>query len=275
MTLAGPRADGYPPPRRRPFPPPVKTLDRVLSRLGTCSRTQARELIAAGRVAVDGRVVRDPERWVAPEEQAISLDGRRLGPAPRVYLALHKPKGYVTTFADPEGRPTVYDLLRAFPDWVFPIGRLDQDTSGLLLFTNDTEFAERLASPASHVPKVYRVRTKAALKDEDLDPLRRGVRLHDGRARPARANLLRAYKGYALVELELSEGRNRQVRRMFSALGNGVRELRRVAIGPLALGSLASGKWRRLTADEVAALNRAARVRNPPRPDPRVRRQRR
>ena len=263
MTLAGRGSAGYPPRRRRPLPP-VKTLDRVLSRLGTCSRTQARQLIAAGRVAVDGRIVRDPERWVDPEAENVSLDGRRLGPAARVYLALHKPKGFVTTFVDPEGRPTVYDLLREFPEWVFPIGRLDQDTSGLLLFTNDTAFAERLASPASHVPKVYRVRTKAPVEDEDLEPLRRGVRLHDGRARPARAKLLRGYKGYALVELELTEGRNRQVRRMFSAIGNGVRELRRVAIGPLLLGTLASGKWRRLTADEVAALNRAARLRETP-----------
>jgi pseudouridine synthase len=253
----------------------MKTLDRVLSRLGTCSRTQARALIAAGRVAVDGRVVRDPDRWVDPDQEIFSLDGRRLGQVVHAYLALHKPKGYVTTFSDPEGRPTVYDLLGAFPDWVIPVGRLDQDTSGLLLFTNDTDLAERITSPATHVPKLYRVRTKAALTDEDLDPLRLGVRLNDGRARPARATLVRAYKGYALVDLELTEGRNRQVRRMFSAIGNGVRELRRTAIGPLALGTLGSGKWRRLTAEEVSALNRAARVRPAPRVDARLGRARR
>jgi 23S rRNA pseudouridine2605 synthase len=238
----------------------VKTLDRTLSRLGVCSRTQARALIAEGRVAVDGRAVRDPERWVDLERQALTLDGRRLGRAKPVYLALHKPKGCVTTLSDPEGRSTVYDLLRGVPDWVFPIGRLDRDTSGLLLFTNDSAFAEGIAAPEARVPKVYRVRTRAPLSDDELEPLRRGVLLHDGLARPARATLLRAYKGYSLVELELTEGRNREVRRMLSALGNGVRELRRVSIGPLALGTLASGAWRRLTPAEVAGLRNAGRA---------------
>jgi pseudouridine synthase len=231
-----------------------KTLDRWLSRLGLCSRTQAAALIAAGRIRVAGRVVRDPGRWLDPAREEVSLDGRPLAPREPLYLALHKPKGFVTTLVDPEGRPTVFDLLEGVPAFVFPVGRLDRDSSGLLLFTNDSAFGDHLTSPASHVPKTYRVRTRAPLSEAELEPLRRGVELADGPTRPARATLLRAYAGYSLVELELTEGKNRQVRRMLRAIGNGVRDLRRTAIGPLELGKLKSGAWRRLTQREVREL---------------------
>jgi pseudouridine synthase len=235
----------------------VKTLDRTLSILGIGSRTQAQAWIRAGRVAVDGRVCRDPDLWVDGARQTLSLDGRPLTRAEPLTVALFKPKGYLTTFGDPEGRPTVYELLQGCPGWVFPVGRLDLDTSGLLLLTNDTQLAEAITSPASHLEKRYRVRTRAPLGPSDVERLRAGVLLDDGPTRPARAELVRSYRGYALVDLWISEGRNRQVRRMFRALDNGVRELRRTAIGPLCLGAQQSGTWRVVGPGELAQLRAA------------------
>jgi pseudouridine synthase len=233
---------------------PAKTLDRVLSRAGLCSRSLARELIAAGRVEVGGRIVRSAERWVDPERDAVRVDGKRLSAAERAYLALHKPSGVLTTLSDPEGRPTVYDLLRDVPVWLGPVGRLDRDTSGLLLFTNDTAFAERVTNPESELAKTYHVRSGTPLEPEQLEALRRGVLLDDGPTRPARVQELRRYAGYSLILLTITEGRNRQVRRMLRAVGSRVKKLRRVAIGPVELGRLPSGAHRRLTPAELRAL---------------------
>ena len=237
-----------------------RTLDRLLSRLGLCSRTVAAELVRAGRVRVDGRVVRSPETWVDAAGERVELDGRAVRAARPLYLALNKPKGYLTSFGDPRGRRTVYDLLAGAPAWVFPVGRLDRDTSGLLLLTNDTELAERVASPDSHLAKRYRATTKARVTDEELARLERGIELDDGPTRPARATLIGHRGPTSLVELEITEGRNRQVRRMFLALGRPLKELRRVAVGPLELGDLASGAWRPLTAAELRALRAAPRA---------------
>lgn len=236
---------------------PRRTLERLLSRLGVASRTQAEALVRAGRVRVDGRVVRAPETWV-DEDARLELDGREVTRARPLYLALNKPRGYVTTLSDPEGGKTVYDLLTHLDRWVGPVGRLDKDTSGLLLFTNDTAFAERLANPLSKVGKTYRVRTVPALGDEELEQLRRGVQLDDGPTRPAVVRSIGNWTSYGVVEIEIHEGRNRQVRRMVRAVGAKVRELRRVAIGSVQLGDLASGATRELTADEVRALGGGA-----------------
>jgi 23S rRNA pseudouridine2605 synthase len=233
---------------------PRRTLERLLSRLGLASRTQAQALVRGGRVRVDGRVVRSPDAWV-DEGARLEIDGRQVVRAEPLYLALNKPRGYVTTLSDPEGGKTVYDLLGHVDRWVGPIGRLDKDTSGLLLFTNDTEFAERLANPASKVGKTYRVRVAPALGEEQLERLRRGVELDDGPTRPAVVREIGNWSSYGVVEIEIHEGRNRQVRRMVRAVGAKVRELRRMAIGSVELGDLASGATRELSRAEVARLS--------------------
>jgi pseudouridine synthase len=244
---AGDRAEGEGGVTRR-------TLDRLLSRAGLCSRGEAARWIEAGRVRVNGRVARTSELWVDPERDAVVVDGRPLDSARRLYLLLHKPKGFLTSLGDPRARRTVYDLLADVPAWVFPVGRLDRDTSGLLLFTNDTELGERVTNPRYGLAKRYRVTTKARVTEVELAALRRGVQLDDGPTRPARARLIGHRGPTSVVELTLEEGRKRQVRRMFLSLGRPVKELRRVGIGPLELGELASGKWRALTAAELAAL---------------------
>ena len=231
----------------------TRTLDRLLSRLGLCSRGVAQRLIAEGRVSVNGRVAR-AAAWVDPERDEILLDGRAVRAARREYVLLNKPKGFLTSFGDPRGRRTVYDLLADVPVWVFPVGRLDRDTSGLLLLTNDTELGERVTNPEFGLSKRYRVTTKARVGEEELEQLRQGLELDDGPTRPARATLVGHRGPTSLVELEIEEGRKRQVRRMFLALGRPVKELRRVAIGPLELGSLRSGRWRMLTAGERRGL---------------------
>ncbi|HVS19711.1 MAG TPA: pseudouridine synthase, partial [Planctomycetota bacterium] len=234
-----------------------RTLDRYLSRSGVGSRAQAQAWIAAGRVRVDGRVQRDPEAWIDPRQARVTLDGVPVKPLAPLHLLLHKPVGYVTTRSDPEGRRTVYDLLGEQPRWVAPVGRLDRDTSGLLLFTNDSDLADRVTDPREHLPKTYVVGTRAALDEAQLDCLRAGVELADGPTRPAEVRRLPARDGRERIELVLREGRNRQVRRMLEAVGSRVATLERTAIGPLTLGGLASGAWRALARTELARLVRA------------------
>ncbi len=233
---------------------PVRvTLARALSKLGVLSRTQAAAAIAAGRVAVDGRITRDPERWVDPD-RGITLDGRVVTRQQRVYLAMHKPVGVVTTRADERKRRTVYDLLPTGTPWVSPVGRLDLDSSGLLLLTNDTQLGEKITGPAGELAKVYEVTLDAPLTDQDVARFRQGLVLPDGTAlQPVDVALPR--RGDATsVRLTLREGKNRQIRRMAQACGRTVVRLHRVAIGSLTLGDLAEGAVRRLTATEVRAL---------------------
>lgn len=234
---------------------PLKTLERVLSKAGLCSRTEARDWIRAGRVSVDGRTVTDPDWWVDLERARVSLDGARVQPRDRIYVLLHKPIGYLTTYKDPQGRPTVYDLLGAVETFVSPVGRLDLDTSGLLLLTNDTQFAERVTNPQSHVPKTYVVNPSVALTDDQLQRLRDGLELADGSTRPATVVRRPAPDHPYAFEITISEGRNRQVRRMVEALGATVSALARVAIGAVRLGDLPAGAWRRLTPREVNTLD--------------------
>jgi pseudouridine synthase len=232
----------------------IKTLDRALSRAGLCPRSVARELIQSGRVRVGGRVVRASESWVDPARDRIEVDGKALASRERIYLAFHKPRGYLTTFHDPEGRPTIYDLLGGLTTWAAPVGRLDRDTSGLLLLTNDTLLADRITDPSSGVLKTYRVRTRTPLLDQQAEDLRSGVVLRDGPAQAAHVEVLRHYKSYSLIELSIREGRNRQVRRMLQSVGNRVVELRRIAIGPVLLKGLPSGAYRKLAASELRGL---------------------
>jgi len=233
---------------------PLKTLERVLSKAGAGSRTDARGWIAAGRVKVNGTVTRDPDRWIDMERDRVRLDNRPLEARERVYVLLYKPTGYLTTYKDPAGRPTVYDLVADVGTFLSPVGRLDLDSSGLLLMTNDNQLAERVTNPDSHVPKTYLVEASAVLTGEQLQQLRDGIELSDGPTRPASVTRVRESASYTHFEITLTEGRNRQVRRMVEALGARVLKLVRVRIGPIAIGTLPIGTWRLLTRAEVAAL---------------------
>jgi 23S rRNA pseudouridine2605 synthase len=203
---------------------------------------------------VNGKIVKNPDHWVDLERDRITLDGKPLKKTAKTYLLLYKPKGYLTTYGDPEGRPTVYDLIQDADSWLAPVGRLDLDTSGLLLLTNDTDFAERIMNPENKVPKTYLVKASTRLTEEQIEQLRRGVQLADGPTRPARVELVRHSAKYTFLELTITEGRNRQVRRMVEAVESKVLKLVRTAIGDIRIGDLPIGRWRRLTAEEVRAL---------------------
>ncbi|MCG6928026.1 MAG: rRNA pseudouridine synthase [Acidobacteria bacterium] len=225
-----------------------RSLGRTLSKLGVCSRREAERWIAAGRVTVNGRVARSPRPPVDPARDVVLVDGLRVVGLERVVIALHKPVGLLTTRVDPAGRPTVYDCLRDLDRWVFPVGRLDRDTSGLLLFTNDTAFAHRLTDPERHAPRTYHARVRGRPDPETLQMLAGGVNLGRGVVtRPATVRLLEASgppaEG-AWLEIVLTEGRKRQIRRMCAILRHPVQELIRLRIGPFALGPLPPGHWR-------------------------------
>jgi len=237
---------------------PLKTLERVLSKAGVGSRVDARSWTHAGRVRVNGQITRNPDQWVDMKRDRVLFDGKPLVARERIYLLLYKPPGYLTTYKDPEGRPTVYDLIADAGTFLSPVGRLDLDTSGLLLMTNDNQFAERVTNPTSHVPKTYLVKASTVLTDTQLQQLRDGIELADGPTRPALVTRLRDSGKYTHFEITLTEGRNRQVRRMVEALEAKVLKLVRVRIGHIAIGRLPIGKWRLLTAAEVASLNKGS-----------------
>jgi 23S rRNA pseudouridine2605 synthase len=231
-------------------------LAKHLAHAGVASRRGAEALVAEGRVTVDGAVVTDPARDVAGRE-AIAVDGEAVrGAETHVVYALHKPAGVVSTASDTHGRRTVVDLVPT-AQRLYPVGRLDADTTGLILLTNDGELAHTLTHPSFEVPKTYRARVEGRLHESALRALRDGVELEDGRTAPARVRRVSAHE----LELTIHEGRKRQVRRMLEAVGHRVVNLRRVAFGPLRLGELAAGRHRRLTAAEVQRLRDAARQR--------------
>jgi pseudouridine synthase len=203
---------------------------------------------------VNGTTIRNPDHWVDPQRDRIAVDGKPLRSAAKAYILLYKPKGYLTTRRDPEGRPTVYDLTGDVGTWLSPVGRLDLDTSGLLLMTNDTEFAERIANPQHKAPKTYLLKAATLLSDEQIDRLGGGIELSDGPTRPAEVKRLRDSGKHTFLEMTITEGRNRQVRRMVDAVGSKVLKLVRVAIGPVRIGDLEIGKWRPLREAEVRAL---------------------
>lgn len=234
---------------------PRMTLDRVLSRFGLASRTAAREAIRAGRLKVNGRVVRDPECWVRLERDTVQFDGERLRPARRIYLLFYKPKGVIASHGDPAGRRTVYDYLGEERRWVSPVGRLDKDTSGLLLLTNDTEFADFVTNPESRVPKTYLVKVNGLASDDVIAKLNAGVEMRRGDwARPESVCRIEDRGKYSRLEVVLTEGKNREVRRMVEAVGFKVLKLVRARIGALSLENLEVGKWRELTPAEIANL---------------------
>lgn len=250
-------------PRRPKLPQPSTPrhgVARVLSKLGLCSRTQAAAWVRDGRVSVNGKAVRDPEHPVRQDADRLAVDGRDLAAAERIYLAINKPRGLVSTASDERGRDTVYACLEgAGLPWVAPVGRLDQASEGLLLMSNDPAWAAAITDPATGPDKTYHVQVDAIPAPGLLAELCVGVRDGDEHLAALSARVLRAGTRNAWLEIVLDEGRNRQIRRLLAAHGMGVLRLVRVAIGPLALGELGKGAWRRLTADEVRSLEPRAR----------------
>ena len=231
------------------------TLDRVLSRYGLASRTAARQAILAGRLKVNGKMVRDPDLWVRPDQVTLHLDGQRLKPARKTYLLFYKPKGVITSHGDPGERKTVYEYLGDIRKWVSPVGRLDKDTSGLLLLTNDTEFANHVTNPHCKVLKTYLAKTSGILSEETVSKLNAGVEMKRGDiASPISVRRVEDRGKYTWLEVVLAEGKNREVRRMIEAVGFKVLKLVRTGLGPLTLAGLEVGKWRELTPSEVATL---------------------
>ncbi|OCP16048.1 pseudouridylate synthase [Ensifer sp. LC54] len=231
------------------------TIARALSKLGYCSRTQAEKLVLDGRVSIGGRKITDLAQWVDIEKDRIAVDGKAVLAEDKIYLMLNKPRGLVTTRHDPEGRPTVFDCLGdSDAQFLSPIGRLDKASEGLLLFTNDTVLAQRLLDPETHLGKVYHVQVAGEIGDSQLAAMVDGVEEGGEHLRAARAEHLRGGGKNSWIEVELHEGRNRQIRRMLDVLGFEVLRLVRVSIGDIALGKLAKGATRPLTVDEVQYL---------------------
>ncbi|HWF85142.1 MAG TPA: pseudouridine synthase [Vicinamibacterales bacterium] len=237
----------------------MERLQKILSKAGMASRRAAEQLMLDGRVSVNGATIRELGTKADAAHDDIRVDGRRVKAAEATrYLLLNKPCGYVTTRSDPEKRPTVLDLLRGVREYVYPVGRLDFDSEGLLILTNDGELAARLTHPSHGVPRVYEARVLGIPDRHDLDRLHRGIPIEGRRTEPAEIELLSEKGGHAALRVTIREGRNRQVRKMCESIGHPVTQLRRVAIGPIRDAKLKLGSWRELTADEVARLRKAA-----------------
>lgn len=231
-------------------------LARALSKLGYCARSAAGELIRYGHVSLNGRVRRDPEHPVHLGKDRIAVRGLRISASQKVYLALNKPRGVVTTAADEKGRRTVYDLLDPGLPWLAPVGRLDQASEGLLLLTNDSEWGARIADPGTHLDKTYHVQIRAISPAQIIPQLLQGVTCGGVFLSAKHARLLRQGKRNAWLEIVLDEGKNRQIRRILASLGIEVLRLVRVSVGPLTLGELKKGASRPLTPAEKAAIDR-------------------
>jgi 23S rRNA pseudouridine2605 synthase len=234
------------------------SLERALSKLGMASRTEARALIAGGRVTVNGRAIRDPLWPVVPERVTIAIDGEARAKAAARTILLHKPRGVVTTRRDPEGRPTAYDLVRDAGPQIQAVGRLDLASSGLLLFTTDSRLAAALTDPARAVPRVYVVTVRGAVDDAAVARLARGLPLDGEIVAPRRVTVRKRSQRETHLVVELVEGRNREIRRLFAAVGHEVTRLWRVAFGGVELGTLPPRRWRDLTEAEVAKLRASA-----------------
>ena len=250
----------------------VMRLQKAMADAGVASRRSAEDMIRAGRVTINGETVRTMGVKVDPEKDHIKVDGRHLKPpAPKAYVMLNKPKDVLTTLASSEtdDRPTIERFLRGVNRRVFPVGRLDYDTEGLLLLTNDGELGERLLHPRYHVAKTYLTKIKGALQEEEIRQLETGVRLQEGVTAPAHVKKIRKVKENSWIELTIFEGRTHQVKRMLESVGHPVIKLKRLRFGPLSLGALPAGEYRFLTDPEIHRLREAAaapatQMRSPP-----------
>lgn len=236
-------------------------LARAISKLGYCSRSRAAELIRAGRVRLNGALRRDPETPVHIGKDRIEIDGQPVAGREQIYLVLNKPRGVITSASDEKGRETVYSCLPAGLPWVAPVGRLDKASEGLLLITNDSEWAARIAAPETHLDKTYHVQIATIADEHLLDEIQKGVQLEDGEfLRVKHASILRHGERNSWLEIVLDEGKNRQIRRILEHFRIEALRLVRVAIGPLAMGDLPKGAARPLKREEKQALDRAMRA---------------
>jgi 23S rRNA pseudouridine2605 synthase len=232
----------------------VIRLQKYLADAGVASRRKCEELISQGRVEVDGKVVTEPGSKVEGTEE-IKVDGKLIGPGhKKVYILMNKPVGYISSAKDQFSRKTVVDLADTVKERIYPVGRLDYDTSGLIILTNDGEFANLLMHPRHEVRKVYRAVIRGMMSEQDIERLEKGVDIGGYVTAPAKVSVIRASKDNSTVDIEIHEGKNRQVRKMFEAVGHPVRNLKRTAIGTLTLSELEEGQWRHLSKNEVEML---------------------
>jgi len=239
----------------------LERLQKILSTAGVASRREAEGMITAGRIAVNGKVVTELGSRADPSRDRITLDGKAVRPeGVRIYILLNKPVGYVTTLKDPQGRPVVTDLLKGVKERVYPVGRLDYNTEGLILLTNDGELANKLAHPRHEVEKEYLVRVRGSVAAEQMRGLAAGVDLEDGRSAPAVVKLMRESPNNSWLSITIHEGRYRQVRRMCEAVGLAVVRLKRTGYGILQTGELKTGEYRMLTTAEVEGLRSLSRT---------------
>lgn len=237
---------------------PAERLQKVLAAAGYGSRRACEMLILDGRVQVNGHTPRELPVLVDPATDRVLVDGKAIQRERMVYLLLHKPRGVLCTNNDPDGRPRVVDLLKGVRERVYPVGRLDADSSGLLLMTNDGELAERLMHARYGVPRTYRADVEGGVAEESLEKLREGIWLPEGRTQPAHAKIIHRQRDKTVLEITLREGRNREVRHVLARLGHKVRRLLRIALGPLQLRGLPVGAFRPLRSDELETLRRNA-----------------
>ena len=237
----------------------LERLQKIISAAGVASRRAAEDIILEGRVRVNGKVVSELGSKADPGKDHIKVDDKLINPRqPQTYIMLNKPAGYITTMSDPEKRPTVQDFLKGVRTRVYPVGRLDYNTEGMLLLTNDGDFAHLITHPSHELPKTYLVKVKGQLDDATLEKLAKGIYLDDGKTAPARVRKVRREEANSWIEIAIHEGRKRQVRRMMDRVGHSVIRLKRVKIGPISLGELPMGAYRHLTSDEVKTLQATA-----------------
>lgn len=235
-------------------------LQKILAKMGIASRRAAEEIILEGRVTVNGKAATIGMK-ADPSKDHIKLDGKLLTkPEPKVYLMINKPKGVITTLSESEERPAIRDFLKKIKYRIFPVGRLDYDSEGLLLLTNDGDFAHAILHPSKKIPKTYHVKIKGVLEDNDIEKLKRGVKLKDGATSPSKVKKLRKAEENSWIEITIYEGRKRQVRRMLEKVGHPVLKLKRVRINGIELGNLAPGEIRYLTSEEVNKIKKEVQV---------------
>lgn len=234
-------------------------LQKIISAAGIASRRHAEKLIIAGRVSVNGIIIKELGAKADVEKDIIRIDGKTISvEKTKLYIALNKPTGFVTTLHDPQNRPTVVDLLSAVPERVYPVGRLDYDSAGLLLLTNDGDFAQKVQHPRFQIPKVYRVKIQGRPSKEELKKLSKGIKLPDGIFNPENIQIEKFNERSCWLRLTIKEGKNRIIRRGFEATGYRVSRLLRESIGDIKLGALPEGSWRNLTKKEITSLLNSA-----------------